>query len=99
MPCKRSISKEEGLSLSCWGLTFLPPYSSAPLFHLEGSVGAFPKELFPLPDDQEPSYEESLYWLQFAFTDDSKGQYVVPVIIYLFLHVACGGGASVSPGA
>ena len=27
---------------------------------------------------QEPPYEEALDWLQFAFTGDTKGQYVAP---------------------
>ena len=78
IPCKREISKEEVLSLSCQGLTFLPPDAAAPIFHLEGSVSAFSKELFPLLDNREPPYEEALYWPQFAFTGNTKGQYVAP---------------------
>ena len=45
---------------------------------MEGSVGEFSKELFPLMDDQEPPYEEYIDWLQFAFTGDTKGQYSLP---------------------
>ena len=48
MPCKRAIHKEDGRSLSCRGLTFLPPDAAVPLFHLEGSVSEFSKQLFPL---------------------------------------------------
>ena len=68
MPCERVNHKEDGRSLSCWGLTFLPPDAAAPLFHLEGSVGEFSKELFPLLAGREPFFEEALDWLQFAFT-------------------------------
>ena len=65
-----------GRSLSCRGLTFLLPDAAAPLFHLEGSVGEFSKELSPLISGREPLYEEALDWLQFAFTGDTKGQYM-----------------------
>ena len=78
MPCERVSHKEDGQSLSCWGLTFLPPDAAAPLFHLEGSVGEFSKELFPLLAGREPSFEEALEWLQFAFMGDAKGQYAAP---------------------
>ena len=47
MPCERANHKEDGHSLSCWGLTFLPPDAAAPLFHLEGSVGDFFERTFP----------------------------------------------------
>ena len=43
MPYEREISKEEGQSLSCRRLTFLPPDAATPLFHLEVSIGAFSK--------------------------------------------------------
>ena len=72
------ISKEEGQSLSCRGFTLLPPNAAVPLFHLEGSVGDFSKELFPLLADQEPPYEEALNWLQFDFTVKTKFQYTAP---------------------
>ena len=78
MPCERVNHKEDGRSLSCRGLTFLPPDAAATLFHLEGSVGEFSKELFPLLAGQEPSFEEALEWLQFASTGDAKGQYAAP---------------------
>ena len=67
MPCKRVSHKEDGRSLSCWGLTFPSPDAAAPFFHLEGSVGKFSKELFPLLVGREPSYEEDLDWLQVQF--------------------------------
>ena len=72
MPYERANHKEDGRTLSCRGLTFLPPDAAAPLFHLEGSVGEFSKQLFPLLAGREPSYEEALYWLQFASTGDKK---------------------------
>ena len=78
MPCKRASSKEERQSLSCQGLIFLPPDAASPLFFLDGSAGAFSKELSPLLADQEPPYEEALNWLQFAFTGDTKIQYAEP---------------------
>ena len=77
-PCGRASNKEEGRSLSCQGLTILPPDATASLFHLEGSVGKFSKELFPLLAGRDPSYEEALDWIQFAFTGDKKGQYAAP---------------------
>ena len=46
-----------------------------PLFHLEGSVRTFSKELLPMMSNREPSYEEALNWIQSAFTGDTKGQY------------------------
>ena len=48
MSCERANHKEDGQSLSCRGLTFLPFDAATPLFHLEGSVGEFSKKLFPL---------------------------------------------------
>ena len=78
MPCRRATRKEDGRSLSCRGLTFLPPDAAASLFNLEGSVGAFSKEIFPLLADREPFYMEALDWLQFAFTGEKKGQYTAP---------------------
>ena len=72
MPCKRVNHKEDGRSLSCRGLTFLPPDAAAPLFHLEGSVGEFSKEPPPLLAGREPFFEEALDWLQFAFVSPVK---------------------------
>ena len=85
MPCERSIIKEEGQSLYSQGITFLPPYATAPLFHLEGSVSAFKKQLFHVLVDQEPPYEEALDWLHFDFTGDTKGQYAAPAHTKFYL--------------
>ena len=78
IPCKRAIRKEEGQSLTCRGVTFFPPDAAAPLFYLEGSIGDFSKQLFPLLVYREPSYKEAIDWIQFTFTGDTKRQYAAP---------------------
>ena len=74
-PCKRASIIEDGQIISCQVLTFLPPDDAAPLFHMEGSIGEFSKQLFPLLAGQESSFEEAPDWLQFTFLGHSKGQY------------------------
>ena len=54
MPCERANHKEDGQILCCRGLTFLSPDAAAPLFHLEGSVGEFSKELSPFWPVESP---------------------------------------------
>ena len=91
--CKRASDKGEGQSLSCRGLTFLPPDAAVPLFHLEGSVGEISKLLFPFLADRETPYKEALNWLQFSFTGYPKGQYVAPPnTAFAFASTVEGGG-------
>ena len=82
--CKRASksAETEYVDLSFRGLTFVPPdyapwilwrEADRPLNVFEASTG-----LFPLITSQEPPFEESLDWLQFAHTADQVGAYVAP---------------------
>ena len=95
--CKRASDKGEGQSLSCRGLTFLPPHAAVPLFHLKGSVGEISKLLFPFLADRETPYKEALNWLQFSFTGYPKGQYVAPPNTAFAFASTVEGEGSVSP--
>ena len=90
-------NKGERQSLSCQGLTFLPPDAVVPLFHMEGSVGEFSKILSPLLADREPHYKEALNWLQFAFIGDPQGQYVAPANTGFSYTLPVEGGALFLP--
>ena len=69
-------SKAEGRNLTFLGITFLPKDATVTLFHIEGNVAEFSRQLFPRLASREPPYENALSWLQFAYTRDSKGAYM-----------------------
>ena len=70
------------MDLASQGLTFSPPDCADWLIQreAEGPLNVFKasKGLFPLLTGREPPFEETLDWLQFAYTADRAGAYVAP---------------------
>ena len=77
---------EGGRYLACHGLTLVPPYCAARIIGAEEqdlNIMTVSQELFPLLTGQAPPFEEALNWLQFAYTADRMGAYVVPASTFL----------------
>ena len=68
-----------GRDLSYRGLTFVPPDGASFLLGLFKNISEATQTLFPILDSQAPPYKEALNWMQFSYTADQVGDYVLPV--------------------
>ena len=97
-PCER-LGKTEGaeyVDLDFRGLNVVPPDCAAWLLDKEAdrplNVFEASNGLLPMLTCQDPPFEEDLGWLQFAYTADLTGAYVVPVYKVLAQSVVAEGG-------
>ena len=76
---------EGGRNLSCRGPTFVTPYSASCLIDIYCNIAEVGQLLFTILVGQVPPFEETLNWLQFAYTADKTGAYVSPASTFLVL--------------
>ena len=69
---------EDGCELAYQGLTFVSPEGAALLLETGLNNAQSSQLLFPLLASQAPLFEETLDWLQFAYTAYRTGDYVAP---------------------
>ena len=68
--------------MACWGLTFVPLDCASWLIEREEdipiTISVVLKGLFTMLTSRETPFEDTLDWLQFTYTVDQVGDYVVP---------------------
>ena len=69
---------EGGRNLACRGLTFVAPYVAAYLLDISCNIAEVDQLLFPILVGWVPPFEETIDWIQFAYTADRTGAYVAP---------------------
>ena len=91
-PCKRTGKAVEGRrDLACRGLTFVTPDGTSRLLDTARNIAEVGQLLFPILVGRAPPFEEMLDWLQFAYTADRTGAYVVPASTVLVSSVVLEG--------
>ena len=71
-------ASEGGCDLACQGLTFVTPDGATRLLNTSCNIAEVGQLLFPILVGWAPPFEETLDWLQFAYTADMTGAYVAP---------------------
>ena len=74
---------EGGRDLACRGITFVTPDGASRLIDTSRKIAEVVQLLFPILVGQATSFEETLDWLQFAYTAERTGAYVAPVSMVL----------------
>ena len=92
MPCNSVGRKEDDGYLACRGLDFLYPDMSARLLVSPWNIAEAYQLIFALLTSQAPPYEEALDWLQFSYTGDRSGAYVVPGSTKVTFQTSAEGG-------
>ena len=78
-PCEKVMKAAEGgHDLAFQGITFVAPDGAARLLETLCNIAEVSQMLLPLLAIRAPHFEETLDWIQSAYTADRMGGYVVP---------------------
>ena len=80
---KAGKATEDGRDLACQGIAFVVPDGAALLLETDSNIAQAIHLLFPLLGSWEPPFEETLDWIQFAYTKYRIGSYVEPASTFL----------------
>ena len=65
-------------NLACRGLTFVTLDGASRLLNALRNIAEVGQLMFPILVGRAPPFEETINWLQFVYTTESTGGYMVP---------------------